>query len=339
MTAQMLLLRSTLLLSVACDVPEVDGDGAVNQDSGRDGDTEKADSAALDSGSCAEPDEDGDGVDSIACGGSDCDDAQPQRFPENAERCDSENVDEDCNANTFGEQDLDRDGYDDARCCNNVGTALELCGSDCDDSNPAAHASEAESCDGDDNDCDGLIDEDVTTEYWLDCDGDGFGAGDQVDACAPPTPLPECGGRAWARVAGDCDDESSGIHPGATELCDRIDTDCDGALAVFEDADGDGVVGCMTSLTCAPADAPDCNDTDPATTSCPSFSACDATCCASVCRSIFAVCPDIVTWSKRGGEAGCRVECGSGSSAFNAGAEFCASQRTLHSPEVECSGT
>ena len=64
------------------------------------------------------PDADGDGVDAIRCGGADCDDTDPNRFPGNTEVCDEEGHDEDCNPLTVGTRDFDGDGYVDAACIN-----------------------------------------------------------------------------------------------------------------------------------------------------------------------------------------------------------------------------
>lgn len=63
-------------------------------------------------------DRDGDGAVAIASGGDDCDDNDPRRFPGNAEVCDADGVDEDCDLTTGGQRDADRDGYNDAACFN-----------------------------------------------------------------------------------------------------------------------------------------------------------------------------------------------------------------------------
>jgi hypothetical protein len=67
---------------------------------------------------CAVPDKDGDGEDSIACGGADCDDNDRNRAPARTEVCDANDVDEDCDPTTFGKRDADNDGYFDAQCRN-----------------------------------------------------------------------------------------------------------------------------------------------------------------------------------------------------------------------------
>jgi hypothetical protein len=100
---------------------------------------------------------------------------------------------------------------------------------DCDDGEVNANPGETEVCDTIDNDCDDEIDEGLTTAFCTDFDGDGYGSNsDQVLACEPPVDTAECGL--------DCEDDVGSINPGATELCDTLDNDCDGAT---DDADSD----------------------------------------------------------------------------------------------------
>ena len=104
-----------------------------------------------------DPDADGDGVDSIACGGIDCDDDDEFRFPGNAEVCDAMGHDEDCTDETVAgatDGDLDEDGFTSALCCNGAN-----CGDDCDDDDRSVFPGARELCNGRDDDCDGMTDE------------------------------------------------------------------------------------------------------------------------------------------------------------------------------------
>ncbi len=202
-------------------------------------------------------DADGDGRADIACGGDDCDDDDPNRFPGNPEVCDTEHHDEDCDPTTFGVRDDDGDGVAAASCCNADGDGDLTCGTDCDDSSAIIHPSEAESCDMLDNDCDGTVDEGVVATFWEDMDLDGRGS-DAADAeermgCTPPA--------GFAAIRGDCDDMNAGIAAGLPELCDGmgVDEDCDGdvdegvRVDCYPDGDDDGypVGGGVLTPACA----------------------------------------------------------------------------------------
>ena len=174
-------------------------------------------------GECANGDQDGDGHLSQECGGNDCDDNDPLRFPGATEICDPDNRDEDCDPTTAGFRDADGDGYSDARCCNVDDSGNLNCGEDCSDVRPSAHPGLPETCDGDDNDCDGMVDEGVLRTFFVDADNDGRGDSnaETMDACFPPM--------GYSEVGGDCDDTNPGRHPGLVEICDEagLDENCD----------------------------------------------------------------------------------------------------------------
>jgi hypothetical protein len=164
---------------------------------------------------------------------------------------------------------------------------------DCDDSSASVTTSATETCDSIDNNCDGTIDEGVTTTYYLDSDSDGYGSTTTISACsapsgyvtnstdcddslptASPTGTETCGdsidqncdgsdlscssvdadGDSLSEDDGDCDDTNATIYPFATETCgDSIDQDCDGSDTTCAASDGDGDT--YTTDT-------DCNDSD-----------------------------------------------------------------------------
>lgn len=137
-----------------------------------------------------------------------------------------------------------------------------------------------EVCNGEDDDCDGAIDDDDADvvgrgTWYRDRDGDGVGDGAPTEACEPPADFVE--------DSGDCDDADSAVSPKEQERCDtaEVDEDCDGLVNDLDDdpegeetwyidADGDGY-GDRAGATwsCEPrdgavADASDCADGDAA---------------------------------------------------------------------------
>lgn len=114
---------------------------------------------------------------------------------------------------------------------------------DCQPDDASLYTSSTEVCDGRDNDCDGEIDEGVSTTYYRDLDGDGYGyeyeadsANAPVTECAPPD--------GYVEDNTDCDDNDADINPTAVEICDSIDNDCDNLID-----DSDSVVDASTQNT------------------------------------------------------------------------------------------
>ncbi len=195
--------------------------------------------------------------------------------------------------NTFWVLDNDGDGFGagtpEGPSCTRPGPSYVslVAGEDCDDADPDVFPGQVEICDGIDNDCDALIDDDdlwyeeggvdvdTMSAWFQDADGDGYGNPNEgVLACAP----------ADDEVADftDCLDGNPDINPGATEICDGIDNDCDfrvddaddsldvdSGVVYTRDADGDGW-GDLDDIirACLPppgyvAEFGDCDDSDP----------------------------------------------------------------------------
>jgi hypothetical protein len=217
----------------------------------------------------------------------DCDDTDPEVFPDAEELCNG--IDDDCDGDIDDDDpgvvgagswyaDGDGDGYGDSgdstRACD-APSGYVADATDCDDGDSGVHPGATEVCDGADDDCDGLIDDDDggvvgTSSWYRDQDGDGYGDGGRsTSACdAPP---------GYVADSSDCDDNDASAHPGASELCDGADNDCDGnvdeadatdASTWFGDGDGDGYGNAsLTQRACtAPSgyvsDSSDCDDGD-----------------------------------------------------------------------------
>src|SRR5690606_29583842 len=105
--------------------------------------------------------------------------------------------------------------------------------------------------------CDVSVDEGrVLRSYYVDRDGDGYGAGSAMEACSAPP--------GTVTLTGDCDDDAPARNPGAPDDCSRtplVDDDCDGQVdeaavlrSFYADADGDSYGSGAALLAClAPA--------------------------------------------------------------------------------------
>jgi len=182
----------------------------------------------------------------------DCDDNNAAIYPEANEWCNGK--DDDCDGDldepdSLGCNELytdsDNDGF-------GTGEAVCLCGTppgyasmtgDCDDDDQLSKPGALEQCDGKDNDCDEIVDEEGAlgcSQLYLDKDGDGYGVlGSAKCLCAPE-------GDYKAEVTGDCNDADASVHPSAFEICNGADDNCNGQIdegvetTYYKDNDGDG---------------------------------------------------------------------------------------------------
>ncbi|MBM4390783.1 MAG: hypothetical protein FJ090_06640 [Deltaproteobacteria bacterium] len=145
--------------------------------------------------------------------GGDCDDSNPVINP-GAVESECSLSDFNCDGLVTG-VDADADGV--AAC------------EDCNDGDASISPAADELCNGIDDDCDDEIDEGPGVDaIFVDADGDGYGES--------TTATTGCASEGYSSVGGDCDDTDSSVSPGAAEVCDRVDNDCDLSI-------DDGVLG------------------------------------------------------------------------------------------------
>jgi len=186
-------------------------------------------------------DTDGDGY---AIDQGDCNDLNAAINPAAAEVCNG--FDDDCDGlvdqgfetSTYY-RDFDNDGHGDnysplVSCYQPEGFVSD--NTDCDDFRTWVYPGATEQCNGMDDDCDGSMDEGypIITWHW-DYDGDGYGNFSQTfQSCYQPAYI-------WIPEGlPDCNDGDADVHPGATEVCNSIDDNCNSVVDEGCDADGDG---------------------------------------------------------------------------------------------------
>jgi len=204
---------------------------------------------------------------------TDCNDAAPFVNPGAPEQCNG--IDDNCdglidNGVVFSTwyADADGDTYGNAAvsqsaCSQPVGYVLD--NTDCNDANAAVNPGATEVCNLIDDDCDGLTDEGVTLTFYADADGDTYGdATMSVQACSAPV--------GYVSNSTDCNDANAAVNPGATEVCNLINDDCDGLVdegvqsSFYADVDGDTYGNPASSVMACSApvgyvtDASDCDD-------------------------------------------------------------------------------
>ena len=211
------------------------------------------------------------GARGFAQAAGDCNDANAAQSPGLVEACDL--LDNDCDGVVDDDttvvnwyRDGDGDGFGDPR------TVLRSCAQpmepgstiaytlipfDCDDAQLSVNLAAPEICDGRDNDCNGRADFLIAGSDTEDDDRDGS----PDIACSP---------------GGDCRDTDARTYPGAPELCDDRDNDCDGvaddgtsiqAWYLDGDADGQGSDVSAPIMSCPPivgraTTRGDCDDAD-----------------------------------------------------------------------------
>lgn len=202
-------------------------------------------------------------ADGVYCNGDEvCDEGQcvygPRRVCDDSVLCTVDTCSESIQACRHTAPDLDGDGHASVSCVDTAGDPL---GDDCDDDQANRYPGNREVCDPEnvDEDCDD------STYGSLDQDNDEHDSDRCCNASATNASTLSCGT--------DCDDLRASTRPGATEICDQLDNDCDDktdesvAVMQYVDADRDGhgaegstpVPVCASSVGFSPDDI-DCND-------------------------------------------------------------------------------
>ena len=195
-----------------------------------------------------------DGLGSVTCGKGECFHSQPKCVGGVTQSCDPfqgsapescDGKDNDCDGSVDENWNLGQpcDGTDADLCADGVLACNGSGGASCNDD----ASSKVEICNGSDDDCDGVVDEENANGcsiFYYDGDGDTHGvAGNARCLCS-------ASGAYTGTVADDCNDGDGAVHPGHTEWCDYKDNDCDGVKDE----------GYNLGAACDSGDADKCND-------------------------------------------------------------------------------
>ena len=179
-------------------------------------------------------------------------------------------------------KDADGDGYGDEEdsieydCAAGPKVGYTEKKGDCNDRNKYVNPGAVETCNGNDDNCDGITDPEDSegcNRYYKDSDQDGVGTDEFKCLCVSNTLFSTL-------ETGDCDDQNKFVHQNAEEQCNDLDDNCNGQVDEGEnltgcrpfyfDKDGDGF-GYQSEMKCLcrpqglfRADTlGDCNDNNP----------------------------------------------------------------------------
>ncbi len=94
---------------------------------------------------------------------------------------------------------------------------------DCNDANAAVHPGAPEVCNNIDDNCNNQIDEGVKITFYADADNDTYGnLNSTTQACSAPS--------GYVSNSTDCNDANAAIHPGASDVCNGIDDNCNNQI-------------------------------------------------------------------------------------------------------------
>ncbi|MEL6348536.1 MAG: DUF4350 domain-containing protein [Myxococcota bacterium] len=188
--------------------------------------------------------------------GTDCDDTSALNYPDADEYCD----DQDNNCNGYIDEsdrvldarvwylDADGDGYGDGRPlytveeCDQPTNYVARPG-DCDDSKSYVNPDAPEYCNGNDENCDGVIDENPldASDWYADVDGDGYGDLDSPhpgNACEKP--------QGYVNDNSDCNDSDASVWTSVAGLASSCEAD-----VTTEPTDPDGCSSVPVTATAA----------------------------------------------------------------------------------------